>query len=69
MSERDEEQEFRDEQLRIELALSKFNNNKPQSTGFCLWCDEPVRRPNTDIYCCQECGIDHEKWQKANLRM
>lgn len=68
MSERDEEQEWRDNQLRISLGMNIIEENKLKPKGVCHWCEEPVILPE-GIYCCPECGIDHEKWQKANVRM
>lgn len=66
MSERDEDIEFMESELMLQSHMLKHQQRKPIPTGECLWCKEKTEN-ELGIYCCPECGQDHERYQKANL--
>lgn len=68
MSERDDDVEFKDSESIIQSAFIQFENNRQRPTGYCHWCQEKTDGED-DIYCCPECGQDHERFKKANLKM
>lgn len=68
MSERDEDIEFMESELMLQSHMLKHNQKRLLPTGECVWCKEKTEK-ESDIYCCVECGEDHERFKKANPHM